>query len=626
MAARWSKRRLTISLLLSGIFGILYYQSKQHIVSPWGNVLPPGSAPLPHPEEANGGATTPVTPVDDGKFHWSQVELQHPIPVESMRPVPSPNTVTLKGIPKIQHSFKTESAAAREVRLARLELVRANFTHAWNGYKTHAWMGDEVRPLKGTPVSKFGGWAATLVDTLDTLWIMGLHAEFQNAVNAVDQIDFSTTNLDQVNVFETTIRYLGGFLAAYDLSDGQYPSLLAKATELGDMLYLAFDTPNHVVVTRWKMNDRRKGISQTPHRSSLVSELGSLSLEFTRLSQLTGNPKYYDAVQRIMDLFEAQQDRTHLPGLWPVVVNAEAADFTGGTGFTIGGMADSLYEYLPKQFLLLGGAVPAYRTMYLKALAAMSEHLFFRPLTKSAKPLLFPGDKNTNGKLPADTVRTLPKVQHLGCFAGGMVGLAARLFDRPADMAVAEQLVEGCLWAYESAPFGIMPEIMSVAHCATGAASTPCVWDEKTWLGEVAAKQRPGGPKKNGDADSFNVAKVVDDQRLVPGVLRYEDRRYILRPEAIESVFILYRLTGDATLMDRAWGMFESIVKVTQTSIAHTAVDDCTQPLETWADSMESFWLAETLKYFYLIFEDPQVVSLDTYVLNTEAHPLRRPA
>jgi len=42
-------------------------------------------------------------------------------------------------------------------------------------------------------------------------------------------------------------------------------------------------------------------------------------------------------------------------------------------------------------------------------------------------------------------------------------------------------------------------------------------------------------------------------------------------------------------------------------------------------DEMESFWLAETLKYFYLLFSTPDVISLDDWVLNTEAHPFRRP-
>ena len=97
-------------------------------------------------------------------------------------------------------------------------------------------------------------------------------------------------------------------------------------------------------------------------------------------------------------------------------------------------------------------------------------------------------------------------------------------------------------------------------------------------------------------------------------------------PEAIESVFILYRITGDRTLLDRAWKMFESIIKNTITEIAHAGLDDCTKPNPPKADRMESFWLAETLKYFYLIFAEPGLVSLDEFVLNTEAHPLRRPS
>jgi mannosyl-oligosaccharide alpha-1,2-mannosidase len=71
--------------------------------------------------------------------------------------------------------------------------------------------------------------------------------------------------------------------------------------------------------------------------------------------------------------------------------------------------------------------------------------------------------------------------------------------------------------------------------------------------------------------------------------------------------------------------MFESIRAHTRTKIAHSAIDDVTSGSPKKVDEMESFWLAETLKYFYLLFEDVGVVSLDEYVLNTEAHPLRRP-
>ena len=71
--------------------------------------------------------------------------------------------------------------------------------------------------------------------------------------------------------------------------------------------------------------------------------------------------------------------------------------------------------------------------------------------------------------------------------------------------------------------------------------------------------------------------------------------------------------------------MFNAITKQTTTDIAHAALDDCTIPNPTKADRMESFWMAETLKYFYLLFEEPDIVSLDEWVLNTEAHPLKRP-
>lgn len=175
-----------------------------------------------------------------------------------------------------------------------------------------------------------------------------MHDEFERAIHSLDKIDFSTCSLEEINVFETTIRYLGGFLAAYDLSGGKYPALLQKAAEIGDMLYKAFDTPNRMPITRWNFKEAAAGAIQTAPEVILVAEIGSMTLEFTRLSQLSGDPKYFDAVQRIMDVFYEQQNRTKVPGLWPVVVNAKDLDFTAHGGFTIGGMADSTFEYLPK--------------------------------------------------------------------------------------------------------------------------------------------------------------------------------------------------------------------------------------------------------------------------------------
>lgn len=290
-------------------------------------------------------AQPPVSSDENVHYFWAQVPQRYP--AKEIRHLPQS---VPKSIPTIQHSFSSshESKEARKVRTARLEAVKGNFTHAWQGYKTHAWGSDEVAPLSGAAQNPFGGWAATLVDALDSLWIMGLYSEFEDAVRLVEKLDFTSCSLEELNVFETTIRYLGGLLAAYDVSGGKYPILLRKAIEIGQMLYVAFDTPNRMPITRWKFHDAILGVPQETSEGVLVAEIGSLTLEFTRLSQLTKDDRYFDAVQRIMDEFDAQQNQTKLPGMWPVIVNAKSMNFHDYSGFTIGGMADSLYEYLPK--------------------------------------------------------------------------------------------------------------------------------------------------------------------------------------------------------------------------------------------------------------------------------------
>ena len=206
-------------------------------------------------------------------------------------------------------------------------------------------MKDEVAPISGGFSDLFGGWGATLVDSLDALWIMGLKKEFDEAVTAAVDIDLSQSTTQQINVFETTIRHLGGFLSAYDLSGDE--RLLQKAREFGDMLIVAFDTPNRMPITRWYPYSSFER-SQAADPNVLVAEIGSLSMEFTRLSIVTGDPKWYDAVKRIFDQLEKQQNDTYLPGMWPVTINARDMDFAGDSLFTLSAMSDSLYEYFPK--------------------------------------------------------------------------------------------------------------------------------------------------------------------------------------------------------------------------------------------------------------------------------------
>lgn len=77
----------------------------------------------------------------------------------------------------------------------------------------------------------------------------------------------------------------------------------------------------------------------------------------------------------------------------------------------------------------------------------------------------------------------------------------------------------------------------------------------------------------------------------------------------------MYRITGDKSYQDAAWRMFQNIDRLTRTRYGHSTASDVRDADSQLTDKMESFWLAETLKYLYLIFSEPHLVSLDDYVL-----------
>ncbi|KAJ0148701.1 Mannosyl-oligosaccharide 1,2-alpha-mannosidase MNS1, partial [Colletotrichum tanaceti] len=502
-------------------------------------------------------------------------------------------------LPRVQHRFPSESAPAARLREARRHEVRQLFRRCWASYRKYAWMKDALNPISATPKDQFSGWAATLVDSLDTLWIMGLRAEFDEAVAAVASIDFGVSSSDRVNTFETNIRYLGGLMAAYDLS--RRPVLLAKAVELGDLLYGAFNTEHRLPVDFINFRDAKSGAGLVAEGSVVSASPGTLSLEMTRLSQLTGDPKYYDAAARVMDLFHDGQQKTALPGLWPMYVSMSKPDVTSGSTFTLAGCADSLYEYLPKMLALLDGREPKYRTMTENFLRAANESLLFRPMLPGGEDVLIAG----NVDVDADGEKVLdPESEHLACFVGGVYALAGRLLGREEWVAVGARLTLGCYYAYQAMPTGMMPERFNMVACAR---RDHCPWDEAKW--EAGKRLRP------------------EYKRHLPkGFTTAKDPRYILRPEAIESVFVLYRVTGERGFQEAAWEMWKAVSNGTLVELGNAAVLDVTQKLDPLPkdDYMESFWLAETLKYFYLVFSPPDLISLDDYVLNTEAHPFRR--
>lgn len=720
---------------------------------------------------AQGQGRLEVTLPDTGlpAVHWRKLPENFPLLTGNIIPLP---TGRPKKLPKLQAQFKDESSDEKFERLQRLSTIKRAFEHAWNGYKTHAMGHDELYPIKGGARDPFNGWGATLVDSLDTLWIMDMKTEFTAALDAVKKIDFTTSPRKDIPVFETVIRYLGGLLGAYDISGHRYQVLLDKAVEIGEIIIGAFDTPNRMPVPFYHWSPTY--VSQA-HRSDVrivLAELGSLSLELTRLAQLTNQNKYYDAIARVTNELEILQNKTKLPGMWPLRIDASGCvknkpvtdyeltddDDSADSGmtliqpkdvptdveghktfterkddsglladdaspiknveprtpkncmeglntpldtpdtFSMGALADSTYEYLPKEYMLLGGLNEQYRTMYEKAMDTARKYLLFRPMVKDDRDLRFTADLTLTKPIDEEDPKSLSysyEGAHLTCFVGGMFAVGAKVFGIDSDLDTAAKLTNGCVWAYESTRTGIMPEKIQLLPCEN---NETCPWDEALyrkaldpnpelragWLQEqrrestvrvqeppaanrsfvptpspsflplihkrdtdsssaaVKAESTPAPlPKNVDDLSDRNVATTpnqapvishedfikarIENERLSPGFVRIIARQYVLRPEAIESVFIMFRLTGDNYWRQKGWKMFEAVEKYTRTELAHSAIQDVTVEKPAFKDEMESFWLAETLKYFYLLFSDPTVVSLDEYVLNTEAHPLKRP-
>ena len=541
----------------------------------WKN--PPNTA-----DEDEGEETADRWTAKKKKVHWEKQIEHFPLPSESITPLPSGAP---KKVPKIQAKFEEESENQRIFRMQRQQRVKDEIARSWGAYATHAWMHDELLPVTGKSRDPFCGWAATMVDSLDTLWIAGLKDEFNDAVKGVAEIDFTYTHRNDIPVFETTIRYLGGLLAAYDVSggpDGEHKILLDKAVELAEVLFGIFDTPNRMPLLYYQWKPEQ---ASQPHRAGKVgiAELATLSMEFTRLAQLTGEDKYYDAINRITDgLVQMQEDGTNIPGLFPEGIDVSGCNKTATTirddlskaaqqqldaetsygepkgyvpasgkgsseysgqelvkdddrtmkrdgglekrivldevedrvltesemkrsrppfsasgneadwdcvpqglapsgygyqSFHMGGGQDSAYEYFPKQWLLLGGLESKYQKLYEDAVDGINNWLLFKPMSDDDWETLFTAKVSTNSR-ENDDLQPQFEITHLTCFIGGMYALGGKIFERELDVELAKQLTDGCVWAYQSFPSGLMPESSRVVPCPT---LEKCDFNETFW-------------------------------------------------------------------------------------------------------------------------------------------------
>ncbi|KAE8541709.1 hypothetical protein D1P53_001880 [Cryptococcus gattii VGV] len=557
-----------------------------------------------------------------------------------------------------------ESENERKVREERKDAVKRGFKHAWEAYKRHAWGHDEIRPVSLTASDPFNGWGATIVDSLDTLLLMGFSNEYNLCRPHINQLNFHWVNgrdwsegyvsedlsgsgevfalnrdkSVRLPVFETGIRYLGGLLGAYDLSGDDL--LLERAIDLANVLSTAFKTGSGLPIGRVDPGTKDEMIKLG---TVSVAEVGSMSLELIRLAQITKDRKWFDLAQRAMDYIRERviPRGTHSP-LIPMWFQPDAPLNTPmNGGLTFGGLADSYYEYLIKTYKLLGASEVSqvWRDVYERSIDKAKETLYVDIDIVPGRDILAIG-KLENGRL-------IPELEHLTCFIGAMLGLGAKLLNRPGDMRDAERVTASCYWLSADTPTGLQPEVVewyaphetSVMYenvsISGGGKYHPLVYSEKDFKGRDGMhRDRNGVLRWNGDNEPVLFADrekkknpetpIKYGQRLkgTPTGARKVSTRGINRPETIESIFYMYRITGDRKWQEKGWKMFTSWMNTSTVDGGFSSVEDVTVSPVRFSDNMESFALAETFKYHFLLQSEPDVLSLDDYVLNTEAHPL----
>ncbi|XP_027797266.1 endoplasmic reticulum mannosyl-oligosaccharide 1,2-alpha-mannosidase isoform X3 [Marmota flaviventris] len=324
----------------------------------------------------------------------------------------------------------------------RQEGVIEAFRHAWKGYRQFAWGHDELRPVSKS-FSEWFGLGLTLIDALDTMWILGLKQEFEEARMWVSQKLNFKKDVD-VNLFESTIRILGGLLSTYHLSGDRL--FLRKAKDFGNRLMPAFMTPSKIPYSDVNIGT---GVAHPPQwtSDSTVSEVTSIQLEFRELSRLTGVKKFQEAAE------EVTRHVHHLSGkkdgLVPMFINTHSGSFTHLGVFTLGARADSYYEYLLKQWIQGGKQETQLLEDYLAAIEGIKTHL-----VRHSEPnkLTFIGEL-THDRFSA-------KMDHLVCFLPGTLALGVH-HGLPTDhMELARALMETCYQMNRQMETGLSPEIV----------------------------------------------------------------------------------------------------------------------------------------------------------------------
>ena len=444
----------------------------------------------------------------------------------------------------------------------RAQAVKDAFSFAFNNYYENAFPADQLNPNSNTPSNPRNGWGASAIDGLDTAAIMELGDIVNNILDYIPTINFGVSiNDEQVSLFETTIRYVGGLLSAYDLLNDAGPlpdlatnkanvaALLTQAEGLANNLSFAFETPSRVPSNNLYFNNRSTDGSTT----NGLATVGTLVLEWQHLSDLSGNATYGELAQTAENylLNPTPPESQPFPGLVGQNIYLDNGSFADAFGGWVGG-SDSFYEYLIKMYIYNPTAFDVYRQRWIAAADSSIQNLASHP---SSRPDLTYLAEYNNTDLILES-------GHLACFDGGNFLLAGQVLRDQTYIDFGLDLTIACHNTYSSTVTQIGPESFD--------------WDASSIPPEQQQfYQDHGFYITNGDYD--------------------------LRPEVIESYYYAYQVTGNTTYQQWAWDAFVAINATCRAPFGFTEVSDVNAPNGgTQQDNQESFVFAETLKYAYL--------------------------
>ncbi|KAJ3023919.1 Mannosyl-oligosaccharide 1,2-alpha-mannosidase IB [Thoreauomyces humboldtii] len=454
--------------------------------------------------------------------------------------------------------FLTEDRGDADEKM--MDLVREMMAHAWDGYVKHASGADELLTNSHRPFNWYPPYSllSTPVDSLDTLHIMGLTSRFEDAKKMVLQ------NLDfdidtSVSLFETNIRVMGGLLSAWEL-DGD-KRFLDLAEDLAERFNHAFDTPSGLPINSLNLKTRKSEPSNDAVQMAGLAEIGTLQLELQFLADVTDNLVYSAKALKAYDILHSAV--LPFPGLYPTkwpVEKVPDIKTPMQEKYSVGAEADSFYEYLLKMWLSTGET--KWRDMYDQSAEVIKEHM----VQYDGKNAYIPDATSTSAGFSQKS-----SFHHLSCFAGGMFATGALTSRRNG-------------WA---------------SFLDIGTRITQTCWDSY-------ARTKSGlGPEE-----------------IYPKDLAPQDMRYQLRPETIESIFYMHRFTHDPIYREMGKAFVASLNKHCRSEAGFGGLRNVLSPNQGVNDLQQSFFLAETLKYAYLLFTDDDTIPLEAYVFNTEAHPV----